>query len=100
MKALLPTRALGLFLLIGFTDLVVTAVLHSQGLIVEVNPLMRYFINQSEWLFAFVKGLSLICGWVALAWYARTNAEFVRKISFLGSAAYLAIWITIFTMHR
>ena len=100
MKALLPTRALGLFLLIGFTDLVVTAVLHSRGMIVEVNPIMKFFIDRSEWLFAVVKGLSLVGGWVALAWYARTNLPFVRKVSYVGSAAYVTIWLTIFLINR
>jgi len=99
-KALLPTRALALFLLIGFTDLIVTAVLHSKGLITEVNPIMRYFIDRGEWLFAVVKGATLIAGWVALAWYAKTNLAFVRKVAYAGSAAYVGLWLGLFAIYR
>ncbi len=73
-------------------DLVTTAVLHSHGKIVELNPLMRIFIDQSEWLFALIKGLTLVGGWAVLSWYARFNLAFVRKASLWGSAAYLSVW--------
>lgn len=100
MKAILPTRALGLFLLIGFTDLVLTAVLHAKGLATEVNPIMNYFISKSEWLFAVVKGATLVLGWITLAWYARTNLAFVRRVAYAGSAAYLGLWIGLFMIYR
>jgi len=92
MSKVLPTRALGLLLLIGLVDLVVTAVLHSSGAIVELNPLMRPLLARGEWLFAIVKGATLVLAWVAMAWYARQNRDFVRKACLLGSGAYLAIW--------
>lgn len=57
-----------------------------------MNPAMRVFIERSEWLFAFVKGLTLVAAWIAMAWYAKTNRDFVRKACLVGSAAYLAIW--------
>jgi len=60
---------------------------------VELNPIMRIFIDRSEWLFAFVKGLTLVAGWAALAWYCKTNKAFVNKVSLCGSAAYVGIWI-------
>jgi hypothetical protein len=85
--------------LIGFTDLLVTAVLHAKGLIVELNPLMRVFIDQSEWLFAIVKGATLILGWVTLAWYAKTNPQFVRKVCLGGSVAYLTLWVAWFSIN-
>lgn len=99
MKAILPTRALALFLLLGFIDLISTAVLHAKGLIVELNPLMRIFIERSEWLFALVKGATLIAGWVVLAWYAKQNREFVRKLSLVASAAYVTIWVAWFVAY-
>lgn len=79
-------------LAIGILDLISTAVLHSKGLIVELNPLMRPFIVQSEWLFAFVKGLTIGAAWGAMAWYAQQNKEFVSKACTIGSTAYVAIW--------
>lgn len=93
MKDAIPTRAILLFVSIGAVDLITTAVLHAHGLIVELNPLMRVFIEQSEWLFALVKGLTLVGGWVVLAWYAQFNLAFVRKASIWGSAAYVAVWL-------
>lgn len=96
MKALFPTRALVLLLSIGFVDLVVTAVLHAQGLIVEVNPLMKFFIEKNEWLFAAVKGATLAVGWFFLARYAQTHLQFVRNACMAGSFAYVTIWIAWF----
>ena len=95
-KAILPTRALGLFLLLGFADLAITAVLHAQGRVTELNPIMRPFIQRSELLFAFVKGTTLVAGWIALAWYARYNRDFVRKLSLVASGAYVTIWVVWF----
>jgi hypothetical protein len=74
----------------------VTAILHAKGLIVELNPLMRIFIERSEWLFAFVKGVTLVAGWVALAWYSKYNRDFVRKVSLGGSVAYVTLWVVWF----
>jgi len=79
--------------------LVVTAVLHSKGLIVELNPIMRIFIDRSEWLFAIVKGSTLIAGWLSLAWYAKSNPDFVRKLSYGASAAYVTIWLCWFMVN-
>lgn len=89
----MPSRALGLLMLVGFLDLVVTAVLHAQGRIVELNPLMRPLIEQSEWLFAFVKGSTLVGAWIVMAWYARHNLGFVRKACTLGAGVYLIVWV-------
>lgn len=87
-------------MLIGIVDLVTTALLHANGQIVELNPLMRFFIERSEWLFAFVKGLTLVTAWAALAWYCRYNREFVRKTCLIGSFAYLAVWTTWFMASK
>jgi len=100
MKAVLPTRALLLLMSIGLIDLVATAMLHSRGLIVELNPAMRPFIERSEWLFAFVKGSSLVLAWAAMAWYAKTNLNFVRQACLWGSAAYLGVWLVWFVSAR
>lgn len=100
MKLVLPTRALSLLMLVGMIDLVATAWMHANGLIVELNPLMRVFIERSEWLFAFVKGGTLIAAWAALAWYAKYNRNFVRKACLIGSLAYVSIWASWFFSSR
>lgn len=92
LKALLPSRALGLLLFIGFLDLVVTFILHARGLVVELNPLMRPLIERSEWLFAAVKGATLVWAWLVMAWYARYNREFVRHASLAASVVYVVVW--------
>lgn len=91
-----PTRAIGLILLIGIIDLISTAVLHANGMIVEMNPLMRGFINRSEWLFVAVKGFTLVVGWFMLAYYSRANINFVRRACIFGSLAYLGVWLVWF----
>ena len=96
MKSLVPTRALALLLAIGFIDLVMTAVLHQRGLIQEMNPIMRVFIDRSEILFALVKGATLVAAWYVLARYAKTNVDFVRKACLLGSGCYLFLWVSWF----
>jgi hypothetical protein len=83
-------------MLIGFADLIVTAVLHRQGLIVELNPLMRPLIERSEWLFAAVKGGTLVLGWGVMAWYCRHNREFVDLACAVGSAVYVTVWVVWF----
>ncbi|MFW5697740.1 MAG: DUF5658 family protein [Fimbriimonadaceae bacterium] len=96
MKRLFPSRAVAVLLFIGFLDLVVTAVLHAQGLIVELNPIMRPLIERSEWLFALVKAATLVAAWAALVWYAPRNLDFVKKASLYGAGAYVFIWTTWF----
>lgn len=82
-----------MLLTIGFIDLVLTAVLHAKGKIVELNPLMRPLIEQSEWLFVVVKALTLIVAWGMLAWYAKKDKAFVGKICRIGATCYMVIWI-------
>lgn len=93
---LFPTRALALLLLIGFVDLVATAVLHANGRIVELNPLMRPLIERSEWLFAVVKGMTLVGAWLVMANHAKTNLKFVRVTALLGAVVYMFVWTTWF----
>lgn len=100
MKLAVPTRALSLLLLVGIVDLLSTAIMHANGQIVELNPLMRVFIERSEWLFAVVKGLTLVLAWVALAWYARQNLKFVRAACLWGTGAYVFVWLTWFLSAR
>lgn len=69
-----------------------TAVLHSRGLIVEMNPLMRPIIETSEWLFALVKGMTLVLAYCCMMKYASSHLAFIRKACIFGSGAYLAIW--------
>ena len=97
MQALVPTRALAVLLIIGFADLLTTAVLHQRGLIQEMNPFMRIFIDRSEWLFAIVKGATLLASWYVLARYAKTNLGFVRRACIAGSCCYIGLWLIWFT---
>jgi len=96
LRVLFPTRALAVLLIIGFADLISTAVLHQMGLIQEMNPVMRIFIERSEWLFVLVKGATLVGSWYVLARYAKTNLDFVRKACWIGSGVYVWVWITWF----
>lgn len=91
-----PTRALMLFLAIGIIDLVSTSILYAQGMITEVNPVMAFFIERSNWLFVLVKGLTLVAGWYALQRYAQKNLDFVRKACLYASGAYVFIWLVVF----
>jgi hypothetical protein len=85
---------------IGALDLIVTAVLHQRGLIVEMNPVMRLFIDRSEWLFALVKAATLVAAWWLMASYARKNRSFVRNACLCGSAAYVSVWLVWFLQAR
>lgn len=87
-------------MVVGILDLVSTAWMHANGMIVELNPLMRFFIERSEWLFALIKGLTLVAAWSVLAWYCRYNKDFVRKACFAGTAAYVLIWTSWFIVGR
>lgn len=95
-QKLFPSRALMLLLAIGFIDLVATAVLHSMGLIIEVNPLMRVFIERSEWLFCLVKGSTLVIAWYFMRRYWSVSPGFVRQACLVGSGCYVAIWSLVF----
>lgn len=92
MPVLFPSRAVILLLFIGLVDLISTAVLHSRGLITEMNPVMKPIIETSEWLFAFVKGATLLLAWLFMMRYAANHKAFIRKACLSGSAAYVAIW--------
>jgi hypothetical protein len=92
MKLVFPTKGVAALVTIGMIDLISTAVLHKQGLITEMNPLMRVFIERNEWLFAFVKGMTIGAAWTALVWYAQQNKQFVARAAAWGAAAYLVLW--------
>ena len=98
LQTILPTRAIALLVGIGFIDLVTTAILHANGSIVEMNPLMRAFLVQSEWLFVLVKGSTLVAAWWVMAIYSRQHLAFVRKTCLIGSAVYLLVWLMWFTV--
>lgn len=96
MQHVLKLRSLYLLMMIGTVDLVATAVLHAQGKIVEMNPIMRVFIERSEWLFAAVKAMTLIVAYLVMSNYARHNPQFVSRACMAGSAAYAFIWVVWF----
>jgi hypothetical protein len=92
-----PTRALILLIAIGVIDLM-TAILHANGLIIELNPLMRPIIEHSEWSFAVVKGLTLFAAWFAMVRHSKTHLVFIRHACVCGSLAYLFVWTMWFTI--
>lgn len=92
LKKYFPTRWLLLLLAIGSVDLIVTAVLHRQGKIIELNPLMRPIIEESEWLFALVKGMTLGVAWLLMFRYTETHLSFIRRACAVGCGAYATIW--------
>jgi hypothetical protein len=95
-RKLFPTRALAGLLAIGLIDLVVTALLHSQGRIEELNPLMAPLLAGGEGRFVVVKAATLLAAWVLLARTAKTDLKGVRRACLGGSAAYLAtLWLTV-----
>lgn len=98
LRDLAPTRSILLLMSIGFLDLVSTAVLHAQGKIVELNPLMKPFIEHSEWTFATVKGCTLLAAWAAMVAYCRVDRKFVRQCCIFGSIAYMILWSVWFTI--
>lgn len=92
-----PTRTLALLLAIGFVDLVSTALLHSRGVITELNPVMRPLIEHGEWLFALVKGGTLVLAWEVMRRQCPANLAFVRRSCLVGSGLYILIWSSWFT---
>lgn len=97
MKLVLPTKSLALLMAIGFGDLISTAWLHNRGMIQELNPVMRPFLEFGETPFILVKGASLLIAWYVMARYSRVDQAFVRKACLGGSLAYLALWLVWFT---
>lgn len=91
-EALFPSRALGVLMAIGFLDLASTALLYQWGLITELNPVMRHFLELGVWAFAVAKSATLFAAWAALAWYGRLNRPFVRAACLWGSGAYVLLW--------
>ena len=98
MRAVFPSRGIILLIGIGSVDLISTAWLYHRGLIVEMNPLMRVLLENGEWPFVVVKGMTLLFTWVALAKYSKQNPSFVRASCLLGSIAYVCLWSTWFTI--
>jgi hypothetical protein len=97
MDTLFPTKSIAVLVCIGFLDLISTAILHANGLIVEMNPLMRYFIERSEIAFAMIKCATIVSAWYVLAVYARINLEFVNRAGLAASCLYGAVWLGWFT---
>ncbi|MFM9874616.1 MAG: DUF5658 family protein [Fimbriimonadaceae bacterium] len=95
-KKAFPSPAIFALIFIGFIDLLVTAVLHQRGLIVELNPLMKPIIERSELLFVVVKGMTLLLAWAVMVRFYETHQNFVRKVSFAGALAYCGIWLVWF----
>lgn len=81
-------------MLVGIIDLISTAFLYSQGLIEELNPLMRPLLEHHPLTFVMFKAATLIAAYIALQWYRQTDEKFVVKVSAYGGAAYLTIWVS------
>lgn len=96
-QKLFPSRALALLLGIGFLDLFATAILHANGLISELNPVMRPLIEHSEWTFGVVKGGTLLVAWLLMVRQCPDNLVFVRRACLVGSGIYVILWSTWFS---
>ena len=96
----MPIRSLALLMAIGIIDLITTAVLHAQGMITELNPVMRVFIDRSEWLFVLAKGATLVAAFWVMWNHLKKNPEFVQKACLWGSGAYVALWCSWFFSSR
>lgn len=92
-----PTRWLIALLAVGLVDLVSTAVMHRMGLIRELNPIMKPIIEESEWLFALVKGGTLFGMWYIVHRFSKTHLKFIRQACMVGTGAYLILWVVWFT---
>jgi hypothetical protein len=53
---------------------------------------MKPVIETSEWLFALVKGMTLVGAWLVMLKYSDTHLNFIRRACLAGSAAYVVIW--------
>lgn len=73
--------------------MVATAVLYSAGLIVELNPLMRPWLEGGVWQFCAVKSFTIVVAFVGLQYYRARDEKFVRFASRLGVVLYLGIWL-------
>ena len=91
-QKLFPVPAIAALMAIGFIDLISTAVLHSHGLITELNPLMKPLIETSEWLFVAVKGATLVLAWLLMLKTVPSQRAFVNRAAWIGCALYASIW--------
>lgn len=57
---------------------------------------MRPIIDESEWLFAIVKGATLVLTYWLLTKHSKTHLDFIKRACQTGCAAYLLLWITWF----
>ena len=96
----MPTRSLAAFLLIGIVDLISTAWLHAQGMIVELNPLMRASLAYGEWFFVIVKGTTLLALWIVMVLHAQKDVKFVHNVCRVGAAAYVGLWVVWFLIGQ
>lgn len=93
---LFPTKSLAILLLIGIIDLISTAVLHSKGMIVELNPVMKPLIETSEWLFVGVKGMTLVLAWLLIVRFYEQSPRFAARACAIGCWVYCGIWLVWF----
>ncbi|MBS1718163.1 MAG: hypothetical protein JSS72_10585 [Armatimonadetes bacterium] len=92
--------SLGLLLCVGVVDLATTAMLYHMGLIREMNPLMRVFLDHSVAAFIIAKGVTLAVASVVMWRHARHDPKFVFRACLYGSAAYICVWLTWFNIGR
>jgi len=82
-----------LFLMsIGLVDMISTILLVNLGLCQELNPLMAPLLNLHWTVFAAVKSLTLLAGFLACEWYRHRDEAFVRRWAKIGAFAYLGVW--------
>lgn len=87
-----PTPGILILMLIGLVDLIITVTLFSFGLVEEMNPIMRPLIHYHPFMFAIVKLLTLVAGYVGLQMYRLIDENFSNKAAWVGALAYAGIW--------
>ena len=73
-------------------DTAITAVLVGTGRAVEANPLMARCINRGLGHFCLAKLLTVAPFVIVTEWYRRQNPAFVKKVIWVGIAAYVGLY--------
>jgi hypothetical protein len=94
MTRVMPNRGLALLMFAGLLDLATTLYWHSKGMMTEMNPLMRPFLEGGVLGFAAIKFVTLAALWLAVVLYSDRNPNFCRKACTLGAAGYVVLWTT------
>lgn len=92
MKFRVPVPGLVALIGLALLDLATTLWWHANGMMTELNPLMRPLLEKNEWLFSGVKLATIVALAIAIVLYAKKNLAFCRRVCAVGAGAYISIW--------